>query len=233
MTSSTVTLRIQELAEAKGLALEQLSQGVGISQQTIQLYATAPVEITEEIAADLRKIATELDVSVVELVKPVAKKEAFKLKILEKTKTQQPDLTLGALSEQSGVHILLIEFYSKQPIYQQKLFERKHQDNLNKICQVLGCTIEDLLDEFKTDDLPETKLRFEEFAEERGLTLNDLSLLTGLPSELIDLMATQPIDTSISVFENEQTEHNDPTDNYIFRPIFCKYFSLFRRRCGQ
>jgi hypothetical protein len=233
MTSTTVTLRIQELVEkAKPLTLEKLSQDSGIPEQVIQLYATAPVEITEEIAADLRQIATQLDVSVVELVKPVAKREAVKLKILDllpnMTTKEKEEKSLITLAEKSKVHILLIEFYSKQTIYKQKLFEPKQQDNLNKICQVLGCSIEDLLVGAETNDLPETKLRLEEFAEEKGLTLNDLSLLTELPPEFIDLMATQPIDNSSPVFDHDLTEV------YVFRPIFCKYFGkLLNRSCGK
>jgi len=194
MTRSTVRLRIQELAEAKELTLEEISNRSSVSVEAIQAYATATVELTEKIAIDLRNIAKPevLDVAVVELIESVVKREAVKFKIRDIAR--QKGLTLGQLSEATAINLLLIEFYSEQPIFKEQLIEPKLQNNLNEICKTLDCKIEDLIVKVEAEELPETKLRIEELLEEKGITLEDLSLLTELPNELIDLMATQPID---------------------------------------
>lgn len=225
MTPSTVTLRIEEFVAENDYAA--LSQATKISEETIWRYAKEKVELTDKSAADIRSISAELDVPVVELVKPIVKREAVRLKIREIALHR--GLTLEKLSEASKVHLLIIEFYSKRPIYKEKILEAKSQDNLNKICNILGCEIEELLVEIQAKDLPETKLRLEEFAEDRGLNLNDLSLLTELPPELIDLLATQPIDTSSLFFDDNATP-----EDYIFRPSICKYFrGLLPRSCSS
>lgn len=192
MTSSTVTLRIQELVEAQGLTFEELSKASGVSLEDIQAYATTPVELIEETATALRKIATKLNVAVVELVQPIAKREAFKLKILEMA--QQKGLTLEKLSERSGVNPAIISFYSTQSISNQKLNELESKNQyLRKISQALVCDVEDLKIEA---ELPTTKLCVEEWVEERGLNLQDLSRLTNLPQEYIDLIAKHPLDVN-------------------------------------
>lgn len=195
MTSSTVTLRIQELAEANELTFEELSKLSGVSVQDIQAYATAPVKITEEAATKLRNIASQLNVPVVELVKPIAKREAFRFKILEMA--QQKGLTLEELSKRSGVNPALIAFYSTQPICKQKIAETQCMTSLYKISDTLGCRVEDLQ---LAADIPVTQLRFEAFTDEKNLNLEDISLLTGYSQEFIDLIATQPLD----IFNNFQ-----------------------------
>jgi transcriptional regulator with XRE-family HTH domain len=194
MTRSIVSLRIQELAEAKELTFQEISERSGVPVEAIQAYSIATVELTEKLAIDLRDIAKPevLDVAVVELIEPVVKREAVKLRIRDIAR--QKGLTLEQLSGDTKINLLLIEFYSEQPIFKEKLTEPKLQNDLNEICKILDCKIEGLLVEVEAEELSETKLRLKELVEERGITLEELSLLTGLPNELIDLMATQPID---------------------------------------
>ncbi len=209
-----ITLRIQEIADEKGLTLKELSQVSGVSLEAIQVYATKPVELTEEIATDLKKIATKLDVTVVELVKPVAKRQAFQLKIIEMAK--QKGLTLKELSDLSGVHPALLAFYSTQSIYKNKLTESQVQKHLSQISGILECRIEDLK---LVIELPTTMFRIEELLKDRNLTLYDLKMLTDVPDELIDLVATQPLDiNSLSnAFLNSETQEIPS----IIRPICC------------
>ncbi len=68
-----VTLRIQELAEAKGMTLEQLSQDCGISVEKIRKYAAESIEIKEENAADIQKIANTFNVSSLHLLNRLKK----------------------------------------------------------------------------------------------------------------------------------------------------------------
>ncbi|MGL4502206.1 MAG: hypothetical protein ACRCU2_24285 [Planktothrix sp.] len=186
-----VTLRIQELAESKGLTLEQLSEQCGISVEKIYQYSAESIEIKEEMAAEIQIIATQLDVTVLELVKPVAKPVAFKLKINEVSK--QKGITLGELSEKAEVHPAIILFYRTQAIRENKLNESPFEEYLNKISAALECSIEDLK---LPAELPFTLIRLEQLAKERGLTLKELSQLTGLPDEFINLIANEPVNIS-------------------------------------
>lgn len=186
-----INLRIQEIAEAKGLSLEELSKLSGISPEDIRAYSSLET-LTEEKAANLRKIAAKLNVPVLELVKPVAKKVAFKLNILEIAKNR--GLTLQELSKISGVEFDAIAFYSTQAIYKQKISETPCQESLRIISKALDCSIEDLQVEA---DLPVNKLRFEAFTDEKDLSLEDISLLTNASQEFINLLATQPVDVDI------------------------------------
>jgi transcriptional regulator with XRE-family HTH domain len=194
-----INLRIQEFAEAKSLSLEELSKLSSVPLQDIQSYTTLET-LTEEIAANLRKIAAKLNVPVLELVKPLAKREAFKLKIIEIA--EQKGLTLEELSKLSGLNLAFLAFYSTQSMCKQKLenMESQHQ-HLTKIAKALDCNIEDLQEEA---ELPTTKLRFEELVQERGLTTDAFSMLTELPHEFLDLMTTQPLDISASVGETDE-----------------------------
>lgn len=216
MTRSTVTLRIQELAEAKGLTLEEISKASGVSVQAIQAYTNTPVELTESIAADLRKIATQLNVPVIELVKPLTERGAFRLNILEKLK--QKGLTLEELSAQSGIHPAIVAYYSTQPICQRKLneFESKNK-YLSRISKVLDCCIDDL--KVKAE-LPLIKFCLEEWVEKNGLNLEDMSIFTGLPIDFIDLISTQPIETSVDAIQID-IEANPPETTP--KEIICRW----------
>jgi hypothetical protein len=182
-----ITLCIEEVATAQGLTLEQLSQLSGVSLQDIQSYLSIET-LTDETAANLRKIAAQLNVPVLKLVKPAAKREAVKLNILEIA--QRKDLTLEELSNLSGVHPAILMFYSTQPLCKEKLSEiESHNQYLTKISEGLNCTIEDLQ---TPAELPMTKLRFEELLQEQGLTVDELSMLTEIPEQFFDLISTQP-----------------------------------------
>jgi hypothetical protein len=127
----------------------------------------------------------------VELVKPVVTREVVKLKIIELAEGKQ--LSLEQLSNQSSVDLAIICFYSTQPIEKKKLYEPQFQANLTKISKALECSILDLQDTNKVD-LPPTRLRIEEVAKDKDLTLEDLSMLTGTTAELINLIAKNPVD---------------------------------------
>lgn len=182
-----------ELAQNKALYL--LSKASDISEETLRTYDTAEdVNLKDpNIFDNLKRIAVALDVSVVYLIKPVVKREAFKLKIRELAQQQEPSLSLTQLSKKSNVDVSILCFYSTQSIDKQKLDEPQFHTNLTKISEALECTIEDLMDTNKAD-LPASKLRIEEVANDKNLTFEDLSLLTNTTPELIELIAKNPID---------------------------------------
>ncbi len=152
-----INLRIQEFAKAKGLSLEELSKLSGVPLADIQSYTTIE-SLTDEIAANLRKIASNFSVSVVELVKPVVNQGAFRFKILEMVKKK--GLTIEELSKTSGVHLAIIAFYSTQPIDEHKFNELELKNKyLTKISEVIGCSTEELKVE---TDLPITKVDLKE-----------------------------------------------------------------------
>lgn len=201
-----ITLRIKEIIEEKDLSPETLSNGSSVPLNAIQAYITSPTieGITDIIAEHLRKIAKQLNVSVIELVKPVTKKAAFKLNIFEIM--QQKQLTLNELSERSGVHPAILAFYSTQPICEQKLSELELKNKyLIKISEVLDCSSEDLKIE---TERPIIKLGIEEWAEERGLNKEDMSILTELPLDFIDLLYTQYIEKVIDISQKNTLSKN-------------------------
>ena len=219
-----VTLRIQELAEAKGITLEQLSQDCWLSVEKIQKYASESIEIQEETAAELQTIATQLNVAVLELVKPVAKPVAFKLKIQEMA--QEKGITLEELSEKAEVHPAILLFYSTQTIAKTQLEEPPFESYLSQISQTLECCNEDLK---IPADLPLTSLRLTELAEERGLTLQELGQLTDIPYDVIHLMDQQPLTTlgSLRYLNDSPLLERSVRREYFERSIretVCHYF---------
>ncbi|MFN6539433.1 MAG: hypothetical protein RM021_024200 [Nostoc sp. EkiNYC01] len=198
-----ITLSIQQFAEDNNLSLEELSQHSNVALEDIQSYAIIET-LTDEIATNLRKIASELNVSVLELVKPILKQGALRFKIFEMI--QNKDLTIEELSKLSGVHPAIVAFYSTQPINEHKFNEMERKNKyLTKISEVIGCSTEELKVE---TDQPIIKLDVKKWAEKRGLNLDDISLLTGLPLDFIDLISTQYIDEPIDISCKESSSRN-------------------------
>ncbi|NET01025.1 MAG: hypothetical protein F6K61_10710 [Sphaerospermopsis sp. SIO1G1] len=206
-----VKLRIQEIAESKGISLEELDQLTGFTTQILTkpgisgnfLESSNIENITPENAANLRKKADKLGVSVLDLISSTNRKSAVKLKILETAKNQ--NLSLQELSNQSGVHPAIIAFYSTQAISREKLTEPRFQEYLSQISSSLNTSTEELQ---VLADLPGTKLLIEDKAKEKGITLPEMAVLINLPNDFIDLMATHPVDIdkllSLSIEESDK-----------------------------
>jgi transcriptional regulator with XRE-family HTH domain len=178
-----------EIAQEKSLSL--LSEASNISEENINRYANETVELTQETITHFKKIAEVLDVSVVKLIKPSVKKEAVKLKISQLL--DQKQISLENLSEKTGLDIAILCFYSTQAIDKQKLEETKFQINLSKISKILECSIDDLKDT-NIVELPPSRVLIKEFADERNLSLEDLSLVTGINLEFLSLISDNPVD---------------------------------------
>jgi DNA-binding Xre family transcriptional regulator len=205
-----ITLRVKEILQAKGLTLQELSQVIDVSENYIQSLIDKPIQITEETATVLNRISEALKIPLVNLFTTVTKQEAVRLKILDLI--QEREMSLEELSDQSGVHPSIIAIYSTQPICKLKLAEPKFQENLVKISQALTSSPEDLQVEA---DLPITRLRFREMMKFKGLTVDDLSVLTGLPQEFIEFVTTEPLD--MNVFRNH--------------PVSIDWVKVFCRSC--
>jgi DNA-binding Xre family transcriptional regulator len=190
-----ITFHVKEILQTKGLTLQELSQLINVSENYIQSILDKPNQITEETATVLNKISEALKIPLVNLFANATKQEAVRIKILDLI--QEREMSLEELSDQSGVHPSIIAIYSTQPICKQKLAEPKFRENLVKISQALTSSPEDLQAEA---DLPITRLPFREMMELKGLTVDDLSTLTGLPNEFVELVTTEPVD--MNVFRN-------------------------------
>ncbi|MEG4012881.1 MULTISPECIES: hypothetical protein [unclassified Microcoleus] len=185
--------------KAREQALSLLSQAAGIDETVIQKYAKEQIEITKATATDLTKIAEVLKVSTLELVNPVLKIEAVKLKISELI--QANNTSLEDLSAKTQIDLPTLCFYSTQPIGKQKLNDSPIRDNLGKISEALGLSsIENLLD--ADVELPPTRLRILEVAKEINLSLEELSLISGINPHLLDLLANHPVDiTALKILD--------------------------------
>ncbi|MCT7956758.1 helix-turn-helix domain-containing protein [Laspinema palackyanum] len=189
-----VTLRIQELAEAKGMTLEQLSQGCGVAIEKIQKYAADCIHIQEETAPDINKIAETLEISSLELLQtPTDIPILVKLKIVYQLESN--NLTLEDLSEKTGIHISVLAFYTTQLLYLSKISEPKIQKELTKISEVLGCTKDILIREQK--EVFWGRFDIDAFIKSQGLTEKEFILITNISSDCIDLLRTQPVKVSV------------------------------------
>ena len=56
------TLRVQKLSSDRGIGLGELSSLTGIDEETLEKYASEDIEINQETAKHLQKIAAKLDI---------------------------------------------------------------------------------------------------------------------------------------------------------------------------
>lgn len=184
-----VTLRIQELAAAKRMTLEQLSQDCGISVKKIQTYASESIEIQEETAAEIQKIAERLEINSLDLLQSNPNSSFIRLNIIQKI--QEKSLTLEALSEKSGVHISVLAFYTTQPISRERLAEAKFQENLEKICACLESSLKELI--IPKANIPFIKFDIDSVISHANLTPQKFSLLSNISEDCIDLIRSQAL----------------------------------------
>jgi transcriptional regulator with XRE-family HTH domain len=185
-----VILRIQEYLDARGLTIAELAQLTSIEEESLRTYSQESINLNQENTEHLRRIATKLNVPVAKLIRPAAKQAGISFKILEKAKSQ--GLDLAELSRRSEVHPLLLAIYSTQVLLKDKWGEEQTQDNINRIAAELNSSPEELI---KIEDPPITQLRMDDFLREKGMSIDDLSLLYNAPREAFELLASQPLDT--------------------------------------
>ena len=184
-------LRIQEFLNARGLAITDLSRLTGLAEDILRSYTEESIDLNQESAQNLRTISTKLNIPAAKLIRPVDKKAGIRLKVLERAEAQ--GLTLSQLSEESNVHPLLLAIYSTQVLLKEKWEEVQTQENIGRIAAALDTSPEELS---VIQDPPITQLRVNDFLQEKGLSLEDLSLLYDIPSEVFNLLASQPFDFS-------------------------------------
>lgn len=182
-------LRIREFLNTQGLDISELSKLTGISEDTIKDYINNSIDINQETSENFRKIARKLNIPVAKLIKPQKKQTGISFKILEKAKNQGIDFT--QLCELTKMHPLLLAIYSTQIILKDKWEEEQTQQNIQCIAKELNSTPEELV---VIEDPPITQLRMNDFLLEKGLSLDELSLLYNTPRDALDLLNSQPVD---------------------------------------
>jgi|GEM_PF-1829668 len=182
-------LRIQEFLDARGFTIGDLANLTGINEEVLRTYSTESINLDQENAEHLRRIASKLNVPVAKLIRPVAKQAGVSFKILKKAKSQGLDLT--EISIQSGVHPLLLAIYSTQVILKDKWAEGQTQENIRRIATELNSSPEELV---QVEDPPISKLRMDDYLLEKGLSLDELSLLYNIPREPLDILVSHPFD---------------------------------------
>jgi len=200
-------LRLQELLERRCVTTSHLAKVTGLSVEQIDQLATDEVIIDHENIQILQKIADKMDVPTLKLFKQFKRKGAYKLKILEQLEAKK--LTLDQLSECTQIEPLLLAIYATQAILEDKFNEDSFQEHLNKINKVLETNSEDLIT--ITRDVPLTRLRLDEIAEENGLTREYFSKVLNLSDNVMNFLATQPIDIeALKVFFNNTNIKGNP-----------------------
>jgi transcriptional regulator with XRE-family HTH domain len=185
-------LRIQEFLDARGLTRTDLSRLTDIAENVIGVYADESIDLNQETAQNIRTISAKLNIPAAKLIRPVDKKAGVRLKILEEAKLR--DLTLTQISEDSNVHPLVLGFYSTQVLLKDKWQEARTQEDIGRIAAVLKTSPTELS---VVQDPSITQLRVKDFLQEKGITLEELSLLYDAPPEFISLLASQPFDFSL------------------------------------
>ncbi len=140
------------------------------------------------------------------------KKGAIKLKILEilEKLDQNPDKNndlddqqksekvknisdeLKNLSQKSGVDELILAFYSTQPISKKKFEAASTQEQLQKICDILGCKIDDLKGE--EVDIPLFKFDIDLYIKKKYQNEAEFIKETNTSAEFIEILRTEHID---------------------------------------
>lgn len=186
------TLRVQKLSSDRGIGLGELSSLTGIDEETLEKYASEDIEINQETAKHLQKIAAKLDIPPAKLIEPVKKEAGRHLQILKALESpQHRGLNFDRLSELSNVHPSMLLLYSTQILSKQKWEEPQTQTDIGAIASVLDASVEDLV---IIKDPPTTGIRVADFLEEKGLTIQELSLVSDIPESTINFVASQPID---------------------------------------
>ncbi|MGD1704056.1 hypothetical protein [Dapis sp. BLCC M229] len=152
------------------------------------------------------------------------KKGAIQLKILEKLdpnndlddqqisdKLKKISDKLKNLSQNSGVDILTLAFYSTQLISKKKLEETSTQEQLQKICDILGCEINDLKGE--EVDIPLFKFDIDLYIKKKYQNEAEFMKKTGTSAEFIEILRTEHIDISFNNPSNNPFGDYTWTDN--------------------
>ena len=205
-----VLLRIQEFLDARGFTIDEFASLTGINEEVLRIYSTDSINLDQENTEHLRRIASNLNVPVAKLIRPAAKQAGVSFKILKKAKSQDLDLT--DLSIRADVHPLLLAIYSTQVLLKDKWAEEQTQENIRRIATELNSTPEELA---TVEDPPISKLRMDDYLREKGLSLDELSLLYNIPKEPLDILVSHPFD--FSSFKELEKNSN------ILMNICCEY----------
>ncbi|NET41417.1 hypothetical protein [Okeania sp. SIO2B3] len=163
------------------------------------------------------------------------KKGAIQLKILEKLdpnldpnndlddqqisdKVKKISDKLKNLSQNSGVDELILAFYSTQLISKKKLEETSTQEQLQKICDILGCEINDL--KGKEVDIPLFKFDIDLYIKKKYQNEAEFMKKTGTSAEFIEILRTEHIDISF----------NNPFGDYTWTINIEKWLRRFFNR---
>lgn len=184
-----VHLRIQEFLNARGFTIDEFAHLTGINEEVLRTYSTESINLDQENTEHLRRIASKLNVPVAKLIRPVAKQAGVSFKILEKAKSEG----LNELSGLADLHPLLLAIYSTQVLLKDKWEEEQTQENIRRIATALKSTPEELV---TVEDPPVTQLRMDDFLREKGVSMEELSLLYDVPREALSLLDSQPFDLS-------------------------------------
>lgn len=186
------TLRIQKFLSDRGTTVSELSLLTEIEEKTLERYAQEGVEINPTTAKHLRKIASKLDIPPAKLIEPVKKEVGRHLKILKALESSQHQgLSFNRLSELAKVHPSMLLLYSTQVLLGKKWEEPQTQTDVSAIASALGTSVEDLI---VLKDPPTTGVRVSDFLEEKGLTIQEFSLINDIPESAVNFIASEPID---------------------------------------
>ncbi|NES03371.1 MAG: hypothetical protein F6K22_11270 [Okeania sp. SIO2F4] len=198
-------------------ALELKEQNSTIEEVQVESYPKNPTEDwIEEFPtrwfegedAPKTMIISRNDVELLDI-----EKGAIKLKILEKLglnfdpnndlddqqkseKVKNISDELKKLSQNSGVDILTLAFYSTQLISKKKFEETSTQEQLQKICDILRCKIDDLKGE--EEDIPLFKFDIDLYIKKKYQNEAEFIKETNTSAEFIEILRTEHIDISFN-----------------------------------
>ena len=98
---------------------------------------------------------------------------------------------LKNLSQKSGVDELILAFYSTQPISKKRFEAASTQEQLQKICDILGCKIDDLKGE--EVDIPLFKFDIDLYIKKKSQNEAEFMKETDTSAEFIEILRTEHI----------------------------------------
>lgn len=198
---SIVKLRVREILLQEKISVGQLLENSDVTQTDIDSWEDAPVEMTEELIEKLNSVARATNTSVLRFIGFSTQKPAYRFRLFERMEQQK--ISLEQLSNKSGIHPLVISFYEMNPVARDRLCDEFELNHLNKLSCTLECSVDDLRIE---EILPKTRICVNSLALERGITLEELASLIGLPYDYLRLIEKHPLDLSTLLEESLDSE---------------------------
>jgi DNA-binding Xre family transcriptional regulator len=184
-----VTLQLQKFLDEQNLSVQELSDRTDIPMTSIENYLSlSNVTLEGQVISDLMKIANNLKVPTLRLLKSVNPVIGFRLQL--RKVAQQKNVTLSELHQRSGIDLTTLKLYDALYFTEQNLSAEPQKSNLIKICDFLECQTSDILFQ---EEFSIFYIDVEALAVKKGISLESLALVSNLSVHTLHLLISNPV----------------------------------------